>query len=197
MARATTAIARRPDPKFVAVRRDVARSRVPAERAAALRGLRSFRHARQFSLLGPLSTARRACAPPGLVRPHEQDQSRSFFVKNYILDTNVLLHDPNSILSFQDNNVLIPIEVIEEIDRFKRESTERGANARTVSRTLDGLRNQGRLSEGVSLSTGGRLRIIFQNRNGDGHVTFGDNTVDSRIVALALEIKKAEPKNPT
>jgi len=118
-------------------------------------------------------------------------------VKNYILDTNVLLHDPNSILSFQDNNVLIPIEVIEEIDRFKRESTERGANARTVSRTLDGLRNQGRLSEGVSLSTGGRLRIIFQNRNGDGHVTFGDNTVDSRIVALALEIKKAEPKNPT
>ena len=118
-------------------------------------------------------------------------------MKNYILDTNVLLHDPNSILSFQDNNVLIPIEVIEEIDRFKRESTERGANARTVSRTLDGLRNQGRLSEGVSLSTGGRLRIIFQNRNGDGHVTFGDNTVDSRIVALALEIKKAEPKNPT
>src|SRR2546422_2970329 len=86
-------------------------------------------------------------------------------VKNYILDTNVLLHDPNSILSFQANNVLIPIEVIEEIDRFKRESTERGANARTVSRTLEGLRNQGRLSAGAKLSTGGRLRILFQSRN--------------------------------
>ena len=73
-------------------------------------------------------------------------------MKNYILDTNVLLHDPNSLLSFKDNHVLIPIEVIEEIDRFKRESSELGQNARTVSRTLDGLRNQGSLSEGVTLS---------------------------------------------
>src|SRR3989441_6881695 len=120
---------------------------------------------------------------------YDDPQIRPSAVKNYILDTNVLLHDPNSILSFQEHNVLIPIEVIEEIDRFKRESTERGANARTVSRTLDGLRNQGRLSEGVKLSTGGRLRIIFQNRNGDDHITIGDNTVDSRIVALAMEIK--------
>jgi PhoH-like ATPase len=118
-------------------------------------------------------------------------------VKNYILDTNVLLHDPNSILSFQDNNVLIPIEVIEEIDRFKRESTERGQNARTISRTLDGLRNQGRLSEGVNLSNRGRLRIIFQNKNGNGNITIGDNTVDSRIVALAIEIQKAAPQSPT
>jgi PhoH-like ATPase len=53
-------------------------------------------------------------------------------MKNYILDTNVLLHDPNSLLSFAENNVLIPIEVIEEIDRFKRESTELGQNARGV-----------------------------------------------------------------
>ena len=63
-----------------------------------------------------------------------------YSAKNYILDTNVLLHDPNSLLNFDDNNVLIPIEVIEEIDRFKREATERGQNARTFSRTLDGLR---------------------------------------------------------
>ena len=54
--------------------------------------------------------------------------------KNYILDTNVLLHDPNSLLNFDEHNVLLPIEVIEEIDRFKRESTELGQNARTVSR---------------------------------------------------------------
>ena len=62
--------------------------------------------------------------------------------KNYILDTNVLLHDPNSLLSFDEHNVLLPIEVIEEIDRFKRESTELGQNARTVSRMLDGLRGE-------------------------------------------------------
>src|SRR5216683_5690808 len=69
--------------------------------------------------------------------------------KSYILDTNVLLHDPNSLLCFQENNVLLPIEVIEEIDRFKREATELGQNARSVSRMLDGLRGAGRLSEGV------------------------------------------------
>lgn len=118
-------------------------------------------------------------------------------MKNYILDTNVLLHDPNSILNFQDNDVLIPIEVIEEVDRFKRESTERGQNARTVSRALDGLRHQGRLSEGVKLSNGGSLRIIFHGRNGNGQVAFGDNTVDSRIVALARDIQTADPGSPT
>jgi PhoH-like ATPase len=117
-------------------------------------------------------------------------------VKNYILDTNVLLHDPSSILSFKDNHVLIPIEVIEEIDRFKRESTERGQNARAVSRTLDGLREQGRLSEGVSLPNGGQLSIVFHNKNGNGHVTIGDNTVDGRIVAVARDIQQANPSQP-
>jgi PhoH-like ATPase len=120
-------------------------------------------------------------------------------VKNYILDTNVLLHDPNSILSFQDNHVLIPIEVLEEIDRFKREPSELGQNARTVSRTLDGLRAQGRLSEGVALPQGGRLRIVFQKKaagrtpapNGHGH------GADNRIVAAALAVQKASPRVPT
>jgi PhoH-like ATPase len=118
-----------------------------------------------------------------------------YSVKNYILDTNVLLHDPNSLLNFEEHNVLIPIEVIEEIDRFKRESTERGQNARTFSRTLDGLRTQGHLSDGVKLSTGGRLRVIFKNENGAHPV--GNSNVDSRIVALALSVQKNEPKTPT
>jgi PhoH-like ATPase len=118
-------------------------------------------------------------------------------VKNYILDTNVLLHDPDSLLSFQDNHVLIPIEVIEEIDRFKRESTELGQNARTVSRTLDGLRSQGRLSEGVTLANGGRLRIIFQKHGDNGHAPVNGHSVDSRIVALALEVQKRNLKLPT
>jgi PhoH-like ATPase len=100
-------------------------------------------------------------------------------VKNYILDTNVLLHDPNSILSFKQNFVLIPIEVIEEIDHFKRESSELGQNARAVSRMLDGFRNGGSLSEGVALSNGSRLRM------------------DSRIIALALSVQRSTPKLPT
>ncbi len=88
-----------------------------------------------------------------------------FAVKNYIIDTNVLLHDPNSLFSFEDNQVVIPIEVIEEIDRFKRESSELGQNARQVSRMLDGFRGEGHLSEGVKLPNGGQLKIIF-HKNG-------------------------------
>ncbi len=122
-------------------------------------------------------------------------------MKNYILDTNVLLHDPNSILSFKENNVLIPIEVIEEIDRFKRESSELGQNARAVSRTLDGFRNGGSLSEGVALAHGGQLRIIFNQtkaklRNGQSAIA-GSNSVDSRIVSLALSVQRSTPKLPT
>lgn len=132
-----------------------------------------------------------------MVQPDVQAQTSSCSkVKNYILDTNVLLHDPNSILAFKGNSVLIPIEVIEEIDRFKRESSELGQNARTVSRSLDALRCKGHLNNGVKLENGGTLRIIFHSRNGDGEFPFGNNTVDSRIVGLALEVHKAEPKVP-
>ncbi len=52
--------------------------------------------------------------------------------KNYVLDTNVLLHDPLAIFKFEDNDLILPIYVIEEIDQFKRDSNERGRNARTV-----------------------------------------------------------------
>jgi PhoH-like ATPase len=118
-------------------------------------------------------------------------------VKNYILDTNVLLHDPNSLLNFEDNNVIIPIEVIEEIDRFKRESTELGQNARTVSRMLDGFRGEGSLSAGVKLPTRGRLRVAVHKKgiaNGNGNGKHG-TSVDNKILALAKEIQKAEPKH--
>jgi PhoH-like ATPase len=132
----------------------------------------------------------------GIAACHASNSSRSLVKKNYILDTNVLLHDPNSILAFKGNSVLIPIEVIEEIDRFKRESSELGQNARTVSRALDALRGKGHLNNGVKLENGGTLRIIFHSRNGDSEFPFGNNTVDSRIVGLALEVHKAEPKVP-
>src|SRR5665213_2815947 len=111
----------------------------------------------------------------------QSKKDRFLHVKNYILDTNVLLHDPNSLLAFKGNNVLIPIEVIEEIDRFKRESSELGQNARTVSRTLDSLRAKGHLNKGVKLENGGMLRIIFHENNPQNGSPFGNNTVDSRI----------------
>lgn len=120
-------------------------------------------------------------------------------MKNYILDTNVLLHDPNSLLNFEENNVLVPIEVIEEIDRFKRESTELGQNARTVSRMLDSYRVSGSLSEGVRLPTGGKLKIGFQKKDParNGHSFLADNTVDSRILSFARSVQKAQPRQHT
>ncbi|MFM2082388.1 MAG: hypothetical protein RL380_1079 [Verrucomicrobiota bacterium] len=118
-------------------------------------------------------------------------------MKNYIIDTNVLLHDPDSLLNFQDNNVLLPIEVIEEIDTFKRESSELGQNARTISRMLDGFRGAGSLSAGVKLPNGGMLKIVF-HKSGDanGHTIFKAHTVDNLILAHAAVIQKAQPKIP-
>src|SRR5207302_10629969 len=123
--------------------------------------------------------------------------SRLLVKKNYILDTNVLLHDPNSLLKFEEHLVLLPIEVIEEIDRFKRESTELAQNARAVSRMLDGFRGAGRLSEGVKLPNGGELRIVFQKNDSakNGHKVFSTDSVDNRILSMACEIKTSRPKN--
>jgi PhoH-like ATPase len=117
-------------------------------------------------------------------------------VKNYILDTNVLLHDPSSLLSFQENNVLIPIEVIEEIDRFKREATELGRNARQVSRMLDGWRAQGHLNKGVALPNGGHLRVVVGNRRQTRTGNGRDTSIDNRILALALAEKARAPRVP-
>jgi PhoH-like ATPase len=120
-------------------------------------------------------------------------------IKNYVLDTNVLLHDPNALLNFQDNHVLIPIEVIEEVDKFKRETSERGQNARTVSRRLDALRLQGNLSQGVALANGGRLQIIFQTlpKNGSLVAAVSTGSMDNRILAQALTVQAEDRSHPT
>jgi PhoH-like ATPase len=111
--------------------------------------------------------------------------------KNFILDTNVLLHDPNAIYGFEDNNVVIPIYCIEEIDQFKKDLSELGRNARQVSRILDDLRAQGHLTEGVPLPQGGNLRVLFTDKR---LPTFLENshTVDNRILALAMDVRDRE-----
>ncbi|MFC1621136.1 PhoH family protein [Candidatus Omnitrophota bacterium] len=81
--------------------------------------------------------------------------------KIFVLDTNVLLHNASALKSFADNEVVLPIDVIEELDIFKRDSDERGRNARATIRMLDELREKGRLGEGVPLENGGVLRIIM------------------------------------
>ncbi len=83
--------------------------------------------------------------------------------KTFVLDTNVLLHDPQSIFKFEDNNLAIPVEVLEELDAIKTEqSTERGRNARRVHRILSELLPDSRsMHEGVKLENGGTLQVII------------------------------------
>lgn len=72
----------------------------------------------------------------------------------FVLDTNVLLHDPNAIFAFKGVVIVIPFIVLEELDKFKKENNEKGRNARETIRRLDELRSKGRLSEGVEIKNG-------------------------------------------
>ena len=80
-------------------------------------------------------------------------------MKNYILDTTVLLYDAQALFKFEENNIYIPITVIEDIDRFKKDLSETGRNARQTSRYLDDLRKKGPLSAGVKIESGGTLIV--------------------------------------
>lgn len=109
--------------------------------------------------------------------------------KIYVLDTNVLLQDPNAIFSFEDNEIVIPAVVLEEIDSKKRNMDEIGRNARTVSRMMDSLRTQGKLHQCVLLENGGTLRVELNHRSFvKMHEYFGEMTNDNRILAVALNI---------
>lgn len=81
-------------------------------------------------------------------------------IKHFVLDTNVLLHNSAALFQFADNHVVIPFAVIEELDKFKKNSDDVGRNARQVIRHLDSLRNRGRIAEGVRWNGhGGTIRV--------------------------------------
>ena len=112
--------------------------------------------------------------------------------KIFVIDTNVLLHDPNAMLSFKDNEVVLPITIIEEIDHFKKQIEAIGRNARQVSRTLDNLSKRGSLTKGIDLDDGGILRValcdpqILQALPPD----LEGNLADNAILAVAIATKK-------
>ena len=80
--------------------------------------------------------------------------------KTYVLDTNVLLSDPDSINGFEDNDLLIPILVLEELDKHKTRNDDVGRNARQVSRTLDAMREEGSFHTGIKTRGGGTIKIV-------------------------------------
>ncbi|MBU0639634.1 MAG: PhoH family protein [Planctomycetes bacterium] len=113
--------------------------------------------------------------------------------KNYILDANILIHDPNSLLQFADNTVIIPVGVISEIDRFKKERTDRGYNARAVVRLLDSLRNEQSLAYGVTLDSGGQVKVYCDP---DNPLENGKGPADAEILRVAQSIQTADPQTP-
>ncbi len=117
--------------------------------------------------------------------------------KNFVLDTNVLLHDPLAMLHFADNLVVIPIYVLEEIDQFKKELSELGRNAREVCRRLDAFRKDGHhLSDGVTLPSGGHLRVVLGGREVPSAIRTSQ-LADNMILGVALEVRDGTPDTQT
>ncbi|MDR0137210.1 PhoH family protein [Metabacillus idriensis] len=113
--------------------------------------------------------------------------------KIYVLDTNVLLQDPNSIFSFEENEVVIPAVVLEEVDSKKRYMDEIGRNARHVSKLIDSLRLIGKLHEKIPLPSGGFLRIELNHRSfHELQEIFIEKTNDNRILAVAKNLSIEE-----
>jgi PhoH-like ATPase len=111
-------------------------------------------------------------------------------MKTFILDTNVLLFDPTAINKFGKNKVFIPLVVVEELDRFKKDQNENGRNARYFSRLVDDLRSQGSVVKGVPLNGGGFLHISILREPATKHAGIDLSINDNLILANALYLQE-------
>jgi PhoH-like ATPase len=124
--------------------------------------------------------------------PRFGDESRKIFV----LDTNVILYDYRCIYSFEEHNVVIPIPVLEEIDKFKRGNEIINYNAREFSRELDSLVGDGLLNRGIMLETGGVI-IVNTNIKKDQYISelFWEDKPDHRILSVAYNMAREYGKD--
>ncbi len=144
------------------------------------------------TILHPVAHRTPASSPELACQPAERGYTAQSMRKNYILDANILIHDPQSIFSFADNTVIIPISVISEIDRFKKEMTDRGYNARAVGRLLDALRGRRSLAQGVELENGGYLKVLCE----PDRAFTGKIDGDTEILRVAQQVQQREPQLP-
>lgn len=115
--------------------------------------------------------------------------------KTFVLDTNVLLFDPMSVFKFGQNKVFIPLIVIEELDRFKKDQNENGRNARSFSRLVDNLRTRGPLNKGVELDSGGKLAIgVNKEYKLKNHFGIDLTINDNLILAYSMGLQEAGDK---
>lgn len=132
---------------------------------------------------------------------HHKQNGKATKTKTFVLDTNVLLHNPRAIFVFQEHDVVIPFTVLEELDTFKTRNDDVGRNARECIRHLDALREKGRLLDGVCLGNGepaleaargagckGMLRVDVSVH--ERPEVIREDTPDNRILASALSVEK-------
>lgn len=114
--------------------------------------------------------------------------------KTYVLDTNILIQNPNSIFMFEDNDVVIADATIQELDKFKKEKNDRGFNAREAIRNIEKLRSRGSLEKGVKLDTGGTFKIEFNYINTKLPDSW-EMSCDNRVLRVCKGIKENETRN--
>ncbi|MBU0928638.1 MAG: PhoH family protein [Spirochaetes bacterium] len=136
--------------------------------------------------------------------------------KIFVIDTNVLIHNPESILSFRDNEIVIPLQVLEELDHLTTYSDQRGKSARDAIRFLDSISKRGDLHDGVKLENGSSLRVSLEQsdkapkgfdlgkadnriilcasalKEGGRHVFFVSKDINARVKATALGVKSVD-----
>ena len=115
-------------------------------------------------------------------------------VKIYVVDTNVLIQAPYGMQCFEDNQVVLPVVVLEELDNLKKAEGETGANVRTTIRMLEELRLQGDLLEGVTLPGGGTLRVEKNYRDVELPSDLPETKSDNRILKVCLGLSQEKPE---
>ncbi|MFL0198074.1 PhoH family protein [Clostridium sp. WILCCON 0269] len=110
--------------------------------------------------------------------------------RTYVLDTNVILYSPGAILAFGDNDVVIPEVVLEELDDFKKDKNDLGANARHAARLIDHFRKKGKLNTGVDLPGGGKLRVEMNHYDTQIPLAWDRSKPDNRIIQVCKGLKE-------
>ncbi|WP_425801542.1 PhoH family protein [Desulfitobacterium sp. Sab5] len=115
--------------------------------------------------------------------------------KVFVLDSSVLLHDPDAIFQFEDNEIVIPYAVLEELESKKRLADNVGRSAREIIRHLDSIRHNGSLAKGVKLDNGGILRIELNHASDEALPLFYDFTLaDNRILTVSANLTREEKR---
>ena len=118
--------------------------------------------------------------------------------KIYVLDTSVILHDSDAIINFEDNDIAIPLPVLEELDQFKQGNSTKNFEAREFIRFLDQRSTKASLRDWIPIDgkAHGRFKVVMPNveREYDAEIIFGDRKADHKILNSAIALQQSEPE---